>query len=213
MHLRMFELAKDYLVNKHQYVVVAGIISPVNDCYATKKYLAPSKHRCEMVKRALKPLNGQQHWVHLDNWECLQTKWTRTLEVLKHYHSTLNINQNSSTATSSDTVSLKLLCGADLFETFNVPNLWKDSDIEEIISNYGLVVITRKGSDPWKTLKNSPKSHIFAKYEANIFIVEERAANCISSSLVRESISKNESIRYLVDDSVVEYIEQNKLYR
>lgn len=141
-------------------MVVSGIISPVNDCYASKKYLAPSHHRCEMVKRSLKPLNGQQHWVHLDNWECLQTRWMRTLEVLKHFHAILNSKQDCK-------VSLKLLCGADLFETFNVPNLWKDSDIEEIVSNYGLVVITRKGSDPWKTLRNSSNSHIFTKYEVN----------------------------------------------
>jgi len=185
--------------------VVEGIISPVNDKYKSSKYIAPSKHRCEMIRRALKPLNGHKHWVRLDEWESHQSVWRRTLDVLKHHQEQVNKQ-------FKEKVSLKLLCGADLFESFNVPDLWHDCDIEEILRDYGLIVITRKGSDPWKTLKNSPKSSIFAKYENNIVIVEEKAKNGISSSLVREAIGKNESIRYLVDDSVIEYIQKHRLY-
>jgi nicotinamide mononucleotide adenylyltransferase len=31
------------------------------------------------------------------------------------------------------------LCGADLLESFAVPGLWKDADIEAIVKNFGLV--------------------------------------------------------------------------
>lgn len=188
------ELAKDCLVNKLNCQVVEGIISPVNDNYATSKYLAPAKHRCEMIRRALKPLNGQKHWVRVDEWECKQSQWSRTIEVLRHHREQVNKDHK-------DNVSLKLLCGADLFESFNVPDLWKDGDIEEILRDYGLIVITRKGSDPWQTLRNSSKSSLFLKYEvnsrltmqcndmlslqANITIIEEKAKNGISSTLVR----------------------------
>lgn len=128
--------------------------------------------------------------------------------MLKHFQAELNRKWGIGK------IKLRLLVGADLFETFNVPNLWKDSDIEEIITQYGLTVITRKGNDPWQTLKKSSKSSILTKHEvkfiencfsfiknvyphgganqqshfvlqANIIIVEEKAENGISSTLVR----------------------------
>ncbi|GFT66086.1 hypothetical protein NPIL_560021, partial [Nephila pilipes] len=52
MHLRLFELARDFLHNTGRYHVVGGIISPVNDAYK-KKDLISAKHRCEMVDLAL----------------------------------------------------------------------------------------------------------------------------------------------------------------
>lgn len=204
---QLTELAKDSLVNRMHCQVVEGIISPVNDSYATNKYLAPAHHRCEMIRRALKPLRGQAHWVRVDEWESQQSEWTRTLDVLKHFQAEVNRKWGIGE------IKLRLLVGADLFETFNVPNLWKDSDIEEIITQYGLIVITRKGNDPWQTLKKSSKSSILTKHEvkfteilfffiknvphggakqqshfvpqANIIIVEEKAKNGISSTLVR----------------------------
>ena len=47
-------------------------------------------------------------------------------------------------------VKLKLLCGADLVESFNVPGLWKEDDIKAIVSDYGLAIINRAGSNPEK---------------------------------------------------------------
>lgn len=36
MHLRMFELAKDYLESTNKYEVISAIISPVGDTYIKK---------------------------------------------------------------------------------------------------------------------------------------------------------------------------------
>lgn len=179
MHLRMFgkryswstpwlsrvdtftELAKDHSLKKNPNItVVEGIISPVNDLYPTSKPLASSDHRCKMVQLSLKPLNGKNHWIRVDNWECSQKKWMTTIEVLRHHQKLLNQKYNCH-------VKLKLVCGADLFESFNVPNLWKDCDIEEILRDYGLVVITRAGSDPEYTMRHSPKSLIISKFSVN----------------------------------------------
>lgn len=52
-------------------------------------------------------------------------------------------------------VQLKLLCGADLLESFATPGLWKDEDIEAIIGQHGLVVISRAGSNPEQFIFNS----------------------------------------------------------
>ena len=40
-------------------------------------------------------------------------------------------------------VTLKLLCGADLLESFAVPGLWDEEDLASIVRDYGLVVISR----------------------------------------------------------------------
>ncbi|XP_046917989.2 nicotinamide mononucleotide adenylyltransferase [Dermatophagoides farinae] len=207
MHLRMFELARDFLIKKGTYEIVGGIISPVNDRYETKKYLAPAKHRIEMIRIALmKTLFGRTSWLRLDEWECRQDHWCRTLDVIRHHHQMLNKDNN-------ETIRLMLICGSDMFDSFNVPNLWHDNDIETIIQDYGLLVIVRDSSDPWKTLRNSSKSHLLLKYESNIHIIEQKVPNAVSSSYIRDAIAKNESIRYLTDDSIIEYIEDHKLYR
>lgn len=57
---------------------------------------------------------------------------------------------------------MKLLCGADLLESFSIPGLWADEDIETIVGQYGLVVVTRLGTDPWKFVY---ESDILTKYK------------------------------------------------
>ena len=152
----LLELARDYL-NKHtNFHVFSGIISPVSDLYPTSKKLVSAKHRCEMVKRALVPFKGEQHWVKVCTWESEQDAWFRTCRVLK-YQIELHKKNN-------ENICVKLLCGSDLFETFNVPNLWADEDIEFICKN-GMIVITRDGYDPFKTLNESEKSSILLKYK------------------------------------------------
>ncbi|WP_243018168.1 MULTISPECIES: nicotinate (nicotinamide) nucleotide adenylyltransferase [Candidatus Cardinium] len=201
-HLRMFELAKDYFKRMGGYCVTGGIISPTHDSYQTPKQLECGEHRCQMARLALTPLYGRNHWVRVDDWETKQHKWHRTIEVIDYQCNKLNeVN-----------TTLKLLCGADLFSSFHVPNLWNDQDIELIVRKYGLVVITREGFDPFNTLKNSPKSHIFRKYQRNVIIIEEKIKNRISSTAIRHCIKNRESIRYLVPDSVIEYINANNLY-
>ena len=74
--------------------------------------------RCEMVKLALKNTN----WVQLSNWECSNPNWTFTLDVLG-YHQTL-IKE-----TYGKDARLMFLCGGDIVESFNIPNLWKEEHV------------------------------------------------------------------------------------
>jgi nicotinamide mononucleotide adenylyltransferase len=71
-----------------------------------------------MVKLALK----DSDWIILDTWESQQNDWTKTLIALNYY-------QEKYSKTHGNNVQLMLLCGADLIESFNVPNLWLDEHV------------------------------------------------------------------------------------
>jgi len=233
MHLRMFEIARDHLHRLGQYNVIAGIISPVRDGYG-KKGLVPANHRLAMVQHSVKTSD----WIKLDPWECEQDAWLETRKVLEHHQNNLTsiVNDNKSPKKrkldhvgphgdvidnansivptnlnweNSHPVQLKLLCGADLLESFGTPGLWKEEDIAEIVSKYGLVVITREGSNPYKFIYESDVLH---KYQHNIHIVTEWITNEVSATKIRRALQRGESVKYLVQDSVVDYIKANHLY-
>ena len=69
---------------------------------------------------------------------------------------------------------LKLLCGADLLESFSVPGLWQTDDILRIVQDYGIVVITREGSNPQEYIQNSPTLRELAEH---IHIVKDWISN------------------------------------
>lgn len=109
----------------------------------------------------------------------------------------------------SDGPRLMLLCGADVLESFGIPNLWKQEDIAEIVGRYGLVCITRSGSDPHKFIH---QSDMLWRYRKNIHVVREWVANEISATHVRRALRRGRSIRYLLPDAVVHYIQECNLY-
>nr|XP_020040202.1 nicotinamide/nicotinic acid mononucleotide adenylyltransferase 1 [Castor canadensis] len=233
MHLRLFELARDYMNGTGRYKVIKGIISPVGDAYK-KKGLIPAHHRIIMAELATKNSN----WVEVDTWESLQKEWVETLKVLRHHQEKLEASncdhqQNSPVLErpgrkrkwpeqrqdSSQKKSLepepkgvpkvKLLCGADLLESFGVPNLWKSEDITQILADYGLICVTRAGSNAQKFIY---ESDVLWKHQSNIHLVNEWITNDISSTKIRRALRRGQSIRYLVPDLVQEYIEKNSLY-
>ncbi|XP_045402136.1 nicotinamide/nicotinic acid mononucleotide adenylyltransferase 1 [Lemur catta] len=233
MHLRLFELAKDYLNGTGKYRVIKGIISPVGDAY-NKKELIPAHHRVIMAELATK--NSQ--WVEVDTWESLQKEWTETIKVLRHHQEKLEASncdqqqnspmlerpgrkrrwteqrQDSSPKKSLDSktkgvAKVKLLCGADFLESFGIPNLWKSEDIAQIVADYGLICITRAGSDAQKFIY---ESDVLWKHRSNIHLVNEWITNDISSTKIRRALRRGQSIRYLVPELVQEYIQKHDLY-
>jgi len=213
MHLRLFELARDHLTTKG-IQVLGGIISPVNDAYEKKSLTVKSSHRVNMVNLALQNYD----FVKCSKWEAEQTYWTRTRTALDEYKSQIIKAMKSDSqsyelipglSSAADVPRLLLVCGGDLLETFSTPGLWQDEDITEIVKNYGLVVISREGSNPEKYVYEHDILH---KYKENIHLVTERVPNDISSTRIRRCIQRGESIRFLVPDPVIEYIHTNNLY-
>ncbi|XP_039655239.1 nicotinamide/nicotinic acid mononucleotide adenylyltransferase 1 [Perca fluviatilis] len=227
MHLRMFELARDYLEDTGQYRVVKGIISPVGDAYK-KKGLIEACHRLEMARLSTE----NSDWITVDSWESLQPEWVETCKVIRHHYDEMlaaeqnnddvdtvkyakkrrieeNYFEGSSYHKSRDGPQLMLLCGADVLESFGVPNLWKQEDIAEIVGRYGLVCISRSGNDPHKFIH---QSDMLWKYRKSIHVVQEWVTNEISATHVRRSLRRGRSIRYLLPDNVVDYIQEHGLY-
>uniref|UniRef100_A0A182VV24 Cytidyltransferase-like domain-containing protein n=1 Tax=Anopheles minimus TaxID=112268 RepID=A0A182VV24_9DIPT len=220
MHFRMFEIARDHIQQMGQGQVVGGIVSPVHDSYA-KKGLVSATHRCAMLKIGLK----SSDWIHLSDWETQQEEWTRTRQVLQYHQNYINSYLKDTNGTinnqhipawipegikrSGGQVQLKLLCGADLLESFATPGLWKDEDLEAILGYHGVVVISRAGSNPEQFIFNSD---LLSRYRRNITIVTNWVTNDVSSTLIRRLLSRGLSVKYLLDDHVAEYIRKFGLF-
>ncbi|KAK9886112.1 hypothetical protein WA026_014899 [Henosepilachna vigintioctopunctata] len=200
-------------------------MSPVHDAYA-KNGLESAAHRKEMVKLAVKTSD----WIKLSDWECNQESWSRTRQVLNYHQnrvneilqSSMNDNNSNNLEDSSnwfasnvkngccpESVVVKLLCGADLLESFGTPGLWADEDIESIIGTHGLVVITRSNTNPLEFIYNSD---VLTKYMSNITIVTEWIGNEVSSTKIRRAIRRGESVKYLIPDPVIDYIQLKCLF-
>ncbi|XP_055905175.1 nicotinamide/nicotinic acid mononucleotide adenylyltransferase 3 isoform X2 [Eupeodes corollae] len=219
MHFRMFEIARDYFEMMGTHSVIGGIISPTHDSYG-KKGLAPAKHRFAMVKLALQ----SSDWIRASDWEIEKNEWSRTQQVLQFHQNYMNNYINSPFTGDSnivpgwlprglrdrrEKVQLKLLCGGDLLESFAVPGLWANQDIEDIVCNHGLVVITRSGTNPEKFIFDSD---ILTKYQKNITLITNWVPNEVSSTMIRRLLNRGQSVKYLIDDLVLEYIKLNGLF-
>ena len=90
--------------------------------------------------------------------------------------------------------SLFFICGSDLVK--EIPT-WKD--VDEIYKLAKFVLAKRPGFGRRLSGEN--------------FLKIDVAQVDISSSLIRDLVSKGRSVRYLTPGAVVEYIEKNKLYR
>uniref|UniRef100_A0A3B3S1C9 Nicotinamide-nucleotide adenylyltransferase n=1 Tax=Paramormyrops kingsleyae TaxID=1676925 RepID=A0A3B3S1C9_9TELE len=215
MHLRMFELARDHLEDTGQYEVVQGILSPVGDGYE-KKGLIEASHRGEMAKLAAE----SSSWIGVDTWESRQANWLETVKVLRHHRQellsrepdtdvvgTAKAGRKRKRMDASNEPRLMLLCGADMLDSFGVPGLWKPEDIEEIVSSYGLVCITRGGSDPEAFIQGSD---LLWPHRHNIHVVREWVANDVSATHIRRALRRGHSVRYLLPDPV--YIQERRLY-
>lgn len=192
MHMRMMEMAREYLQSKLNVHIALGLFSPVHDLYE-KPGLAPAMHRLRMVQIACQ----QSSWLESWAWECGDENpgWTRTAVVVKKLESLVNC-------------PVILVAGSDILESFQVPGLWDNSDIA-VICTGGLCVIER-GTMVNELILLHP---MLFKYRWNIHIVPQPIHNSLCSTKIRLLVSRGLSIAYLVHQEVEQYIEDNKLYQ
>lgn len=104
---------------------------------------------------------------------------------------------------------LKLLCGADFLDSFRIPGLWRDDHVEEVAGRFGLVCISRGRLQPERAVH---ESDLLSRHRQSIFLVREWVQNETSATEVRRALRRNLSVKYLIPDSVIEYIHQHNLY-
>ncbi|KAK2716464.1 hypothetical protein QYM36_006817 [Artemia franciscana] len=171
-HLKIFELAKDHLHKLGSFSVLGGIISPVHDAYS-KKNLASAVHRLEMCQRSV----SSSSCISVSDWEIPPIWASHIVGPAKEEE--------------AEKLNVKLVCGADLLESFAIPNLWLDEDIDHIVGHHGMVVISRAGSCPEKFIYDSDA---LTQNKNNIFLVTEWITNEISSTKIRRALQRKENI-------------------
>ncbi|CCX35402.1 Nicotinamide mononucleotide adenylyl transferase [Taphrina deformans PYCC 5710] len=210
LHLRMFELAADYARHSTNFELIGGYFSPVSDAYK-KEGLAPAKHRLNMVRKACEETSDR--W-DVDPWEASRKEYTPTAAVLDHFDEEINIKMGGIDASPASgesepkkrRVKIMLLAGSDLLKTMSDEGVWDAKDLNHILGNYGAFIVERMGADIKKA------TSALSAWSNNIYQVEQTVLNDVSSTKVRLLLRKEYSVRYLLPESVVDYIEENGLY-
>ncbi|MCJ1452297.1 hypothetical protein MMC28_002639 [Mycoblastus sanguinarius] len=208
LHLRMFEMAKDFVrlgsgSVAEEFEVVGGFLSPVSDSYK-KAGLASAHHRLRMCQLAVQ----NSDWISCDAWEPLHKSYIPTAQVLDHFD--YEINKVLGGILGEDghrrLVRVALLAGADLIQSFSTPGVWSSKDLDHILGRYGTFVVERAGTD----IENAIGS--LSQYEHNIWTISQLIPNEISSTKIRLFLKRDMSVRYLIPREVIQYIEDEGLY-
>ncbi|KAF1809808.1 Nucleotidylyl transferase [Eremomyces bilateralis CBS 781.70] len=209
LHLRLFELAKDWTkYPRTEFEVVAGYLSPVGDAYS-KAGLATAKDRIHMCQLALEAdADSRSSWVMVDDWEARHTEYQPTARVLDHFNYEINTRMGGVEMPdgSRRTAKIVLLAGADLISTMSTPGVWSQEDLQHILGDYGAFIVERAGTNIDDALAS------LEKWKSNIHVIHQLIQNDVSSTKIRAFLKKDMSIRYLVPQMVIEYIEKKNLY-
>jgi len=81
------------------------------------------------------------------------------------------------------------------------------SQLEHILGRYGTFIIERAGSGMDQATDS------LAKWRHNIHMVSQLIQNDVSSTKVRLFLRRGLSVRYLLPNAVVDYIEEHGLYQ
>lgn len=231
LHLRMFEMASDYAKFNTKYEIIGGFLSPVSEAYK-KQGLASAKHRIQMCSFAA---TKTSEWLSCDPWEAIQPDYVPTAQVLDHFDHEINtvLGGCEDVHGNKQPVRIALLAGADLIQTMSTPGVWSEKDLDHILGNFGAFIIERTGTDIDEALgglkQYQEKIHVipqviivrrYLECRGNTIIISQRlpadslsSQNDVSSTKVRLMRKRDLSLRYVVPDPVIDYIQEHGLYR
>ncbi|KAL4929075.1 nicotinamide/nicotinic acid mononucleotide adenylyltransferase [Aspergillus undulatus] len=204
LHLRMFEMAADYVKLSTDFEIIGGYLSPVSDAYR-KAGLASAEHRVSMCQRAV---DKTSNWLMVDTWEPMHKEYQPTAIVLDHFDYEINTIRNG-IDTGNGTrkpVQVVLLAGADLVHTMSTPGVWSEKDLDHILGQYGTFIVERSGTDIDEALA------ALQPWKKNIHVIQQLIQNDVSSTKIRLFLRRDMSVRYLIPDPVIKYIYENSLY-
>lgn len=169
------------LVNK-QYVDNVVYV-PTGSKYKYKNNLLPDRNRLEMLEILTKNYEG----LSVNDYE-LKDEVVYTCETLAYFKELYPDDD------------IYFICGAD---NLSYIDKWKNG--EDILKNYKILVMKRKGEDILELLEK------FKEYKHNIVVADIEQRD-ISSTDIREKLKNNENVLDVLDKEVYEYIRKNKLY-
>jgi nicotinate-nucleotide adenylyltransferase len=154
------------------------------------KKLAEPDHRAEMVRLAIEGEDGFE----LDDFDLNRSGPCYTIDTIAHFRQRF------------PSAEICLLIGAD-----SLMELATWHRAAELISNCTVVTAARTGRTP---INPSELERAFGIEEAAKLLagVVETPVIDISSTMIRDRVARELSIRYLVPESVREFIESNGLY-
>ncbi|KAL4885624.1 hypothetical protein BJY04DRAFT_180092 [Aspergillus karnatakaensis] len=204
LHLRMFEMAADYVKLSTDFEIIGGYLSPVSDAYR-KAGLASAEHRVAMCSKAVEKTSN---WLMVDTWEPTHKEYQPTAIVLDHFDYEINtVRGGIDTGNGSrKPVQVVLLAGADLVHTMSTPGVWSEKDLDHILGQYGTFIVERSGTDIDEALA------ALQPWKKNIHVIQQLIQNDVSSTKIRLFLRRDMSVRYLIPDPVIKYIYENGLY-
>ncbi len=175
----------------HQFDLDQVLIMPTkNTYYKRMNHLVSEEDRTRMVQLAIE---GNDHF-RLSLEEINREGTTYTVETLRNLTA---VHKN---------VEYYFIMGADSLYHMET---WKD--VEEILS-MAVIVVAGRGSEGSGSSLNSQIEYMENKYDACILKLSSPVME-ISSNDIRRRIREGESIRYLLPDSVRNYILDHGIYR
>lgn len=158
--------------------------------HRTSENLAEAEHRLNMLKLAVK----SNPFFEVSTFELNQKESSYTYYTVKHFR---NLYQSEA--------SLYLILGADALLAYK---WYKLKEITELVT--GLIIGSRPAYDT--TLVSEKLSHEGCLELTKIFFIPF-LNSALSSTVIREKVYQNRSIKYLVTEEVEAYIRQYKLYQ
>jgi nicotinamide mononucleotide adenylyltransferase len=149
------------------------------------------------------------NWLMVDPWEAVQTEYMPTALVLDHVEHEINEVLGGVEVTEGvrRPVRVALLAGADLIQTMSTPGVWSEKDLEKILGRYGAFILERTGTDIDDALAG------LMPWRENIFVIQQLIQNDVSSTKIRLFLRREMSVKYLLPDQVIEWIEEHYLYK
>lgn len=183
-HLYIAYEAKETLNLDKVIFMVAG-----NPPHKKESPVIDSNYRYEMVKMAIQDYSGFE----ISDYEIQKQGYSYTYETLKYLKG------------DEEDIEVFFIAGADSLMDIEK---WKNPEL--VLSNCTFVAFNR--GEYTKEALERQKKKLQDKYNSNIILLDISNLD-ISSSMIRERIIRGKRVDFFMPDKVMEYIEQNNLYR
>lgn len=161
---------------------------PVGDSY-DKPELIAAEHRLAMLRLVL-----------AENPHFLLSELETTKRELSYTYDSLQALQQE-----YPQASLFFLMGSD-----QLPMLSQWHRGETLLQEFQFILLVRAEDEPEDLFRADPW---LSRFRSRFHISTDHPRSNLSSSMIRQRVAKNESIRYLTERSIIDYIFEQGLYR